>query len=215
MDLATLFTVVGGTSGVLALIISIWAKFDSQKSNNIAERSEKSAIESNRLAGEANSIAVDARELAKEANTISRRSEARDTETNYVSWDYNWIDTTTCEIVNTGQDKAISVLATVAVDGEHVTHTRIDVDGGGRLQIPMPKLRDKVRRDAAKFRAEEQAFYREQPESPFGISAYDLRMPPMHFPLEFDVVVTIQWLTPLGKQQEKIFQESDCAFSLL
>jgi len=204
VDISTLFTVISGGAALAALGVAISAKFDSQKSNQIAERSEQAAKKSNGLAREANSIAVDARELAKEANTISQRSEARDTEANRVSWDYHWIDSATCEITNTGEDEALNVSITVAVDGEHITHPTVDVEArGGSLRITLPKLADKLHYQGLQFDAEQRRYEASATGRPF----YAQGVPPMAFPLKLDVVVTIQWLTPLGKPRERIFED--------
>ncbi|WP_313548995.1 hypothetical protein [Corynebacterium sp.] len=207
MDIATFFTVVSGVASAAALVIAIWAKFDSQKSNKIAERSHEAAVESNGLARDANRVAVDARELAEEANTISRRAEARDTEPNLVSWDYSWINSATCQIINTGEHEALDVSATVAVDGEYVTHPTVNVEGSGTIEVFLPKLANKIHRHTLEFKAEQQQFF-DRSTGPYG----PIGMPPIELPLMLDVVVTIQWLTPLGKPRERIIQDPRSSF---
>lgn len=207
MDLSPLLSSVGAACGIAGVVIGVLAKLDSKKANDIAERSYQAALDSNALADEANRIAVDARQLAEEANTISLRSEQRDTEVNRVSWNYNWIDPSTCKITNTGTDEAFRVYVSVTVDGEHITAGPVDVKAGNGVCVALPKLRDKLRRDEAEFRAEEAAA--ERAYNPFGINV----TPPLFWPpLKFDVVITIQWLTPLGKQREKVFQETGRSF---
>ncbi|MBY0797842.1 hypothetical protein [Corynebacterium parakroppenstedtii] len=202
--------IIGTATGIGGLIIAILAKHDSKKANDISQRTHQAALNSNTLATEANRIAIDARQLAQEANTISLRAEQRDTEVNNVSWDYNWVDPSTCHVTNTGHDEALRVSITVAVDGEHVSRGPIDIKPGGSVNIALPKLLDKLRRNEAEFLVEQDG-YRASSRRPWGNY---VPVPPIYLPLKFNVVVTVQWLTLLGKQREKIFEETNCDFIL-
>lgn len=208
MDTGTIFTIISAVTSGLALLVAICAKFDSKKSNKIAERSHEASVESNGLAREANSLAVDARELAEEANTISRRSEARETESNLVSWDYRWINSATCQIINTGEHEALYVSATVAVDGEYITHPTTNVEGGASMEIFLPELANKISHHASEFRAEERRFKARAREEGF----LGMRPPLIFMPLKLDVIVTIQWHTPLGKPYERIIKDPGRSF---
>lgn len=219
MDVGTLFTVIGGLSGLAGFGIAICSKFYSQRANELAKRSNQRASESVTLAKESNRIAVDARELAQEANAISSRAEARDTEPNYVSWDYHWKDSATCYIFNTGQQEALDVVATVAVDGEYLAHPAVDIKPGHGVAISLPVLLSKLRNDVEEFRAKYGAYLRrkdafEARQSEFGPVVPFLEMEPIHTPLKFDVIVTIQWRSPLGNHFEKTFKDTDCVIEL-
>ncbi|HJD68444.1 MAG TPA: hypothetical protein K8V54_01720 [Corynebacterium kroppenstedtii] len=202
--------IIGTATGIGGLIVAILAKHDSKKANDISQRTHQAALNSNTLATEANRIAIDARQLAQEANTISLRAEQRDTEVNNVSWDYDWVEPSTCQVTNTGHDEALHVSITVAVDGEHILHDPVDIKPGGSVNIALPKLLDKLRRHKAEFLAEQDR-YRASSRRPW---EGHMGIPPLDFPLKFNVIVTVQWRTPLGKQREKIFEETGSAFSL-
>ncbi|MCG7232772.1 hypothetical protein MHX62_00975 [Corynebacterium sp. ACRQM] len=218
MNLDTLLTSISATTGIISMLIAIFAKLDSKNANNIAQRSHKRAAESITLAQQSNSIAIDARELAKEASTISRRAEKRDTELNYVSWNYHWKNTTTCNIINTGQDKALNTHITVTVNGESMSHPRTDIKPGHGINITLPKLLNQVRNHAEEFRTEQRNF--ETRRQAHNTKSTTLNTPflevnPIYIPLTFDVTVTIQWHTPLGTQHERVFQDPSHTFSLI
>ncbi|OFK62637.1 hypothetical protein HMPREF2808_10930 [Corynebacterium sp. HMSC078A10] len=217
MDVSSLFTVLSGVTGLVGVGLAAWSKLDSKRANEIAQRSEQKAVESLAVAKESNSIAVDARELAEEANAISSRAEARDTEVNNVSWKDDWVDPSTCRLTNTGQDKALNVVATVVVDGEHLTHPTVDLAPGEDIRISLPELLEKLRRNKAEFDAEQQAYRARQAKlAATGLGpSFSVGIAPIHFPLKFDVTVTIQWRTPLGKQLERIIEHPDCVMSLV
>lgn len=200
--IATIFTTIGGASGLIALVVSIFAKIDSKKSNEIAQRSEKRSTEANVLAADSNRIAVDARDLAEEANTISLRTEQRDTESNLVSWSYSWPEPGTCQVTNTGRDEALHVVTSVAVDGEHMTGRWDSVPAGESVFLTLPELRNELARRRAEFRAEEHR-YAEASRGPYGFAG----IPPMEFPLHADVIVSILWKTPLDKQRESVLKD--------
>lgn len=203
MDLiATIFTTVGGASGLIALGVAIFAKIDSKKSNEIAHRSEQRSTEANTLAAESNRIAVDARDLAEEANAISLRTEQRDTESNLVSWSYSWPEPGICQVTNTGQDEAFHVVVSVAVGGEHMTHRWNSILAGESVSITLPELRHELSCMRAEFRAEERR-YAEASRAPYGIGG----VPPIKFPLHADVIVSILWKTPLNKQRESLLKD--------
>ncbi|MCT1463369.1 hypothetical protein [Corynebacterium sanguinis] len=205
-----MFTVIGGLAGLAGFGLAVAAKFDSQRANEIAGASRDKATEANCLAADSNRIAVEARDLAEDANTISRRAEARETEPNYVSWDYNWPNAASCQVTNTGQDKALRVRVTVAVEGEYLAHPPIDVDPGTGVVIALPRLLEKLRHDREKFRTEQQS----------RVGSSDLFNPAiayaanLRFPRKLDVVVTIQWFTPLGKQRERVIEDRGHPFLL-
>ena len=221
MDTDNLWSVVSALAGVAGVIIAIFAKLDSKRANKISERSDQRAAESVTLAQKSNSIAIDARELAEEANTISRRAEERETELNYVSWDYHWKDAATCNVINTGKDKALSALITVAVNGEYLSHPKVDLEPGRGVRITLPILLHQVRNNAEEFRAEQRDFRARatahyERSSSYGIAPLPFLEPtPVHIPLTFDVRITIQWRTPLGTQREQILEEKNCTFSLI
>lgn len=204
--ISTVFTVISGITGVAGLVVALYAKRDSKRANEIAERSDKLASDSNALASESNRIAVDARELAEEANTISLRAEQRDTEVNDVSWNYDWVDSGACKITNTGNDKALGVTVRLAVDGHHVQSDRCDIPAGGHIVLVHQPLAHQLRDRRAEFAAEQRAYSeRAASELHFGT----VGIPPMKFPLRARVEINIYWVTALGKQREKSFEDLD------
>ena len=183
---------LGGISGAGALIYAAIAKCSSDKSSEVARSSEQSAKEAVVLARDANRIAVDAKQLAEEANTISLRGEARETERHDVTWELNRIRPGTYQLVNTGNDEAHRVSATIYVDEWRATTSAETVPAGDGLTVTIPEAERQFQREKIEV---QRARRRDRIEG--GLPSAWNREIQMGF---HSIGYRVTWETPLGRQ---------------
>ncbi|MGP9489651.1 hypothetical protein ACT3UD_16995 [Glutamicibacter sp. 287] len=163
MELTALL--ISALSLLIALASAIWAVSASRGANKHAKKASEKSDTANQLSAKANSIAqdskriaVDSRKIGEEALTLARRTEARESDTSNIHWEFDWEQPGTYTVTNRGDDEALDVRIIVDIDGEEVRKTVKSIPGGGSVQIECPQARATYLREVREYRAKKRDY---------------------------------------------------------
>lgn len=207
MDIVNFFAIVGGLTGLAGFAVSISARHETARSNQIAIDSQGLATRANELAAESVLVARSAHKLAVETNQISKREEERRLEQNLVTWSLSFPSDAVCRITNTGQHDAFSVSATSTIADEHISQETNVVKPGGYLDFRHVELLLLIQDDLDRYETEKRKHYSRMDE--VGASTPFLGT---HFPRKFNVEVSVKWQTNLGVPKETTVTDLNHSF---